>query len=250
MRMRSFLILFATAWLGAGFAMAQEYPPSGAPANWKPPVMDAEPITFFQVDRSEIQLGRGDNTYLWDTQGWYGNDANKLWVKAEGGGAFGSSFEVAEFQGLWSHMITPFFDFQAGVRQDAGPGPSPTYAVLGLQGLAPYWFEVDSALFLSDDGDLTARVELEYELLFTQRLIGQPRLEANFAAQDVPGLGIGSGLSTLEAGFRLRYEIRRQFAPYVGIAWQSAVGNTADFRRLAGDRVAGTRFVAGVRLWF
>ncbi len=250
MSVRGLFILLVAAWLGAGAAIAQEYPPSGAPASWKPPVNDAKPITFFQVDRSEIQLGRGDNLYLWDTQGWYGNDANKLWVKAEGEGAFGGSFDVAEFQGLWSHMITPFFDFQAGVRQDVGPGPSPTYAVVGLQGLAPYWFELDSALFLSDDGDLTARIEAEYELLFTQRLIGQPRLEANFAAQDVQSQGIGSGLSTIEAGFRLRYEIRRQFAPYIGVAWQSAVGNTADFRRLSGEQVAGTRFVAGVRLWF
>jgi len=121
---------------------------------------------------------------------------------------------------------------------------------MGLQGLAPYVFEVDSALFLSDDGDLAARIEAEYDILFTQRLIGQPRMEANFAAQDVNKLGIGSGLSTLEAGFRLRYEFRREVAPYIGVAWEQALGGTADMRRLAGNKASNTSFVAGIRLWF
>ncbi|PHS28778.1 MAG: copper resistance protein CopB [Robiginitomaculum sp.] len=206
---------------------------------------------FFQVDRAEFVLGQGNTRYLWDTQGWIGTDYQKLWVKFEGEGDFNSRLEGAELQGLYSRMIAPFFDFQAGIRQDVGPDIKPTtYAVVGIQGLAPQWFEVDSAIFLSEDGDFTARIEAEYEVFFTQRLIGQPRAEVNFAAQDVQALGIGAGLSTVELGFRLRYEIKREFAPYIGVAWQSAVGDTADFRRLAGEHASSTSFVAGIRLWF
>ena len=234
----------------AGTAMAQEYPASGAPAAWTPPIDDSPALLFLQADRSEFRLGRGNTLYLWDTQGWYGSDHNKFWVKAEGEAEFGSGVERAEFQGLYSRLVTSFFDLQAGIRQDVGPGPSPTYAVLGFQGLAPYWFELDSALFLSDDGDLTARVEAEYDLLFTQRLIGQSRIEFNLAAQDVPELGIGAGLSDVELGFRLRYEIRREIAPYVGVSWERRIGDSADFARAAGSRAGNVFFVAGIRLWF
>lgn len=250
MSIRTLFLAWIALFLGIGGASAQEYPPSGAPADWSPPIDDSQIFTFLQIDRAEFRLGKGDTRYVWDTQGWIGNDKNKLWIKAEGEGEFKGSVENAEFQGLYSRMVTPFFDFQAGIRQDSGPGPSPTYAVVGFQGLAPYWFELDSALFLSDDGDLTARVEAEYEFLFTQRLIGQPRAEVNFAAQDVDKLGIGKGLSTVELGFRLRYEFRREVAPYIGVAWERSVGHTADFRRLAGDRTSATSFVAGIRMWF
>ncbi len=248
---KSLIITIFATLLTAGASMAQEYPGTGAPASWKPPVDDAMIGSFFQVDRSELVMGQGTTGYLWDAQGWIGADYNKFWFKFEGEGDFDSRLEGAELQGLYSHMVSPFFDIQAGIRQDVGPGVKPTtYAVVGLQGLAPYWFEVDSTIFLSDDGDFTARVEAEYDILFTQRLIGQPRVEFNLAAQDVQQLGIGSGLSTVEMGFRLRYEFKREFAPYIGIAWQSAIGNTADFRRFAGEQVSTTSLVAGIRLWF
>jgi copper resistance protein B len=252
MNMRSFFLAGAAVFLGAGAAIAQEYPPSGAPAAWGPPIDDSRTYTFMQVDRSELRFGKGDPRYLLDSQGWIGTDTNKLWVKAEAEGQFGAGrgLEQAEMQGLYSRMITSFFDVQAGIRQDVGPGPSPTYAVVGLQGLAPYWFEVDSALFLSDNGNLTARVEVEYDILFTQRLIGQPRLEVNLAAQNVARLGIGSGLGTIELGFRLRYELRREVAPYIGVSWEQALGDTADFRRAAGDQASVTSFLVGIRLWF
>ena len=249
MSIRPLLLVLALSGI-AGTAAAQEYPGSGAPASWTPPIDDSPALLFLQADRSEFRVGRGRTRYLWDTQGWYGSDYNKFWVKAEGETDFGSGLERAEFQGLYSRLITSFFDLQAGIRQDAGPGPSPTYAVLGVQGLAPYWFELDSALFLSDDGDLTARVEAEYELLFTQRLIGQPRIELNFAAQDVPELGIGAGLSDVELGFRLRYELRREIAPYIGVSWERRLGDSADFARAAGARAGNVFFVAGIRLWF
>jgi copper resistance protein B len=250
MKTHIFFLTFALSAVVSYSAIAQESPQTGAPASWNLPVHDDKLATFFQVDRSEFQLGQGNDRYLWDTQGWIGTDYNKFWFKAEGEGEFNGGIESAEIQGLYSRTLTSFFDIQAGIRQDMGPGPSPTYAVIGFQGLAPYVFELDSALYLSDDGDLTARVEAEYDLLFTQRLIGQPRMELNFAAQNVDKLGIGSGLSTIEMGFRLRYEIQREIAPYIGIAWQQALGDTADYRRLAGSSASSTSFVAGIRLWF
>jgi copper resistance protein B len=136
------------------------------------------------------------------------------------------------------------------VRHDFKPDPSRTYGVLGIQGLAPYWFEVDAAGFVSNEGDVSARLEAEYDFLFTQKLILQPRTELNFAVQDVKELGIGSGLSTAELGLRLRYEIVREFAPYVGVSWTRLVGKTEDFARDEGEDVSSVSFVAGVPLWF
>lgn len=236
-----------TAALPAG---AQETPQTGAPADWPLPIHDDQAFTFFQTDRLEYRAHEGKDGYLWDAQGWIGNDKDKLWVKSEGEGAFGEELETAEVQALWSRILTPFFDVQAGLRQDLQPGPDRTYGVLGIQGLAPYWFEVDAAAFVSNKGDVTARIEAEYELLFTQRLILQPRAELNFALQDVDELGIGSGLSTVEMGVRLRYEISRQFAPYIGISWERALGDTADFVRAEGGDPGTTSYVAGIRMWF
>jgi copper resistance protein B len=202
------------------------------------------------VDRLEARIRDGRDGYAWDAQGWYGGDIDKLWVKTEGEGEFGGGVEAAEVQALWSHAIGPFFDLQAGLRYDIRPRPDRGYLVLGVQGLAPYWFEVDAAAFLSDKGDLTARVEAEYDQRITQKLILQPRVEFDLAAQDVPELGIGSGLSTAELGIRLRYEFKPQFAPYVGVEYERALGDTADFRRAGGEDVGGWSVLLGVRAWF
>jgi len=208
-------------------------------------------MSFLQVERFEYQTNGPSGTVLWDAQGWVGGDYNRFWVKTEGeySGAT-DNLEEGEIQALYSSAISPYFDFQAGVRQDLQPGARPTFAVVGIQGLAPYWFEIDTALFISHDGGLSARVETEYELRLTQRLIFQPRAELNFAFEDVPDLAIGSGLSTAEAGARLRYEFKREFAPYAGVSWGRAVGGTADFLRRDGRDPGGLSFVAGVRLWF
>jgi copper resistance protein B len=202
------------------------------------------------VDGIEARIRDGRDGYAWDAQGWYGGDIDKLWVKTEGEGEFGGAIEAAEVQALWSHAIGPFFDLQAGLRYDIRPRPDRGYLVLGVQGLAPYWFEVDAAAFLSSKGDLTARVEAEYDQRITQKLILQPRLAFDLAAQDVSELGIGSGLSTAELGLRLRYEIKPQFAPYVGVEYERSFGDTADFRRAAGEEVGGWSFLLGVRAWF
>lgn len=202
------------------------------------------------VDQFELRMRDGRDGYSWDAQGWYGGDINKLWVKSEGEGSFGESPDQAEIQALYSRAINPWFNLQGGVRYDLQPNPERAHLVLGIQGLAPYWFEVDGALFLSNKGDLTARFEAEYDQRITQKLILQPRVEFNLAAQDVPELGIGAGLSTAEAGLRLRYEIVPEFAPYVGVEYERAFGNTADFARTAGEKAGGWSLLTGIRVWF
>ena len=203
------------------------------------------------IDRLEAGFGGDEDSYLWDAQGWSGGDINRFWWKSEGEGAFGDGLEKAEVQALYSKAILPFWDLQAGVRQDYRPdGDDTTHLVLGLQGLAPYWFEVDAAAFLSTQGDLTARVEAEYDQRITQRLILQPRFEVDLAASDIPELEIGSGVSSLEAGLRLRYEIRKEFAPYVGVEWTRAFGASRDFIEARGGDAEDTKFVVGLKAWF
>ncbi|KCZ88319.1 copper resistance protein B [Hyphomonas johnsonii] len=202
------------------------------------------------ADRLELQSSDAGDALVWDGNGWYGGDVDKLWLKSEGTYSLETdAVEDAEVQALWSHAISPYFDLQGGIRYDLEP-KGRTHAVLGLQGLAPYWFEVDAAAFLSSEGDLTARIETEYEVRLTQRLILQPRVEAEFAAQDIPDLETGSGLTSLDAGLRLRYEFVREFAPYIGVEWQGSFGGTADYLEAAGEETDRTAFVAGVRTWF
>ena len=202
------------------------------------------------IDQLELRVRDGRDGYRWDGQAWYGGDIDKLWLKTEGDGSFGGATESAEVQALWSHAIDPWFDLQGGVRYDFRPDPERAYLVLGVQGLAPYWFEVDAAAFLSEKGDLSARFEAEYDLRLTQKLILQPRAELEFALQDVPEIGVGSGLSSGEIGARLRYEIVPEFAPYVGLEYERAFGDSADFRRAEGEEAGGWSFLAGIRLWF
>jgi copper resistance protein B len=199
---------------------------------------------------AEYRVQKGADANRWDGEGWFGGDINRFVVKTEGEGAVGGRVESGEVQALYSRAINPWFNLQAGVRHDFKPGPARTYAAIGFEGIAPYWFEVEGALFLSDKGDLLGRLEGYYDQRITQKLILQPRVELNFAAQDVPANGIGSGLSDAELGLRLRYEIKREFAPYVGISWESKVGDSARFARTAGDRVQATSLVLGIRTGF
>jgi copper resistance protein B len=155
-----------------------------------------------------------------------------------------------ELQALYSRAVSTFFKVNLGVRRDVRPQPGRSFAVVGLEGVAPYLFELDAQVFASDDGDLSARLEAEYEILLSQRLILQPRTEIDVAAHEVSELGIGTGLNTVEAGLRLRYEIAREFAPYIGVAWKRKFGETEDFARDEGETVSSTSLVAGVRVWF
>ena len=207
------------------------------------------------LDRLEAQLGEGRDSYAWDAQAWYGGDIDKLWLKSEGGGEFGGGIEEVELQALWSRAIDPWFDLQLGVRQDLQPGADRTYFVTGIQGLAPYWFEVEGFAFVSNKGDVTLRFEGEYDLRLTQALILQPRTEFDLALQNIPELQIGSGLSTASIGARLRYEFLPSsgpavIAPYLGVQYERAFGNTADFYRAADEDVEGLSVLVGVRTWF
>jgi copper resistance protein B len=208
--------------------------------------------TYYQVmfNLAEYQARKGRDGYRWDGEAWFGGDINRLTLKTEGEGAFREGVESAEIQALYSRAIGPYFNLQAGIRHDFQPGPARTYATVGFEGLAPYWFEVEGALFLSDKGDLLGRLEGYYDQRITQRLILQPRVEFNLAAKDVPENRVGSGLSNAELGLRLRYEIAREFAPYIGVSYDRKLGHTARFARLAGEDVSSTSFVMGVRFWF
>lgn len=207
-------------------------------------------VAKLQVDRAEARFGNGRDGYLLDLQGWYGTDGDKLWLKSEVEGPWGGKVEHAEVQSLWSHAIDPWFDLQAGVRHDPQPGPDRTHLVLGVQGIAPYWWEVEGALFLSNKGEVTARGEAEYDLRVTQRLTLQPRAEVNLSFQDVPELALGSGLTKGALGLRLRYQLSPQFAPYVGFEYERAFGGTRRFRAALGEDADGLDVVAGVRLFF
>ncbi len=202
------------------------------------------------AERLEYSTGDFDDAVVWEAQGWLGTDRDKLWLKTEGEYVEGSAVEEAEIQLLYSRATSSFWDLQAGIRHDIEPTPSRSHLVIGAQGLAPYWFEVDAALFLSDEGNVTARIEAEYELLLTQRLILQPRLEMNVAASADQEIGIGEGLFDTVAELRLRYEVRREFAPYVGISWGGDFGDTADHVEQAGGDARGVSVVAGFRLWY
>jgi len=209
-------------------------------------------MTYYQVlfNLAEYQARKGGDGYRWDGEAWIGGDINRLTLKSEGEGTFGKPLEAAEVQALYSRALDPYWNLQAGVRYDFKPNPSRTYATVGIEGLAPYWFDVEGALFLSDKGDVLARAEAWYDERVTQFFVLQPRVEANFAAQDVRRDGIGSGLTDLELGLRLRYEKSREFAPYIGVSWERQFGDTARFTRARGDDTGGFSFVAGVRTWF
>lgn len=235
-------------------------PPRAADAIWGAEAMAASradlqrthgdfPVFWFQGDRMETQIRDGADTYLWDIQGYYGTPTSRLWFKSEGEGEWGADPEDAEVQALYAKAIRPFWDLQAGIRHDIAV-PDTTHAVIGIQGLAPYMFEVDAALFLSTRGDVTGRIEAEVDQRITQRLILQPRVEANLSAQDIPALGIGAGLDQIEVGARLRYELRREFAPYIGIEQSWRTGAGADFARARGEGTSATSLIAGIRFWF
>ena len=202
------------------------------------------------VDRAEARFRDGRDGYLLDTQAWYGGDIDKLWLKSEVEGSWGKDLEHAEAQALWSHAVGPWFDLQAGVRFDPQHGPNRTHLVLGVQGLAPYWWEVEGAAFLSNKGDLTARAEAEYDLRITQKLILQPRAEVDLSLQDVPELSIGSGLTNAALGLRLRYQVSPLVAPYIGVEYERAFGDTRQFLQAEGEDPGGFNLLAGVRFWF
>lgn len=212
--------------------------------------MNDDPLlAMLVVDQLEIRSDNDTSLFAWEVEGWVGEDLNKLWIKTDGEYDDGRG-EEAELQALYSRAITPFWDMQIGWRRDIRPRPDRDWLAIGVKGLAPYYFDIDVAVFVGDSGRNAARLQLEYEIMFTQRLVLTPEVELNLYGKNDPDTGVGSGLSDIEAGLRLRYEIRREFAPYIGLNWNHLYGQTADFARAAGEDTDDFRFVFGVRAWF
>lgn len=203
-----------------------------------------------ELDRFELRTGSGHNGYAWKAQGWYGSELNRLVLATEGEGNFGEPAERAELRAVVRHAIAPYFNLEAGVRQDFRPEPRRTYAVLGVEGLAPYWIETEAELFVSNKGDVHLRFSASHDLRLSGPLVLQPEAELNLAMQDVPALGIGSGVERLEAGARLRYEIRPEFAPFIGVNWERSFGGTARAARAAGERASAVTAVLGIHAFF
>lgn len=203
-------------------------------------------VLFNRLEGFDTDDGTG---MAWEGQAWVGTDLNKLWLRSEGE-RIGGHIEGADLEVLYGRVFARWWDVVGGVRHDFKPGASQDFVAIGVQGLAPYKFEVEATAYLGQSGQTAARLEAEYETLLTNRLILQPLVEVNFYGKNDERRGIGSGLSTAEAGLRLRYEVTRQFAPYIGVVREHAFGSTADLRRAAGEDVNDTRVVAGIRIWF
>ena len=200
-------------------------------------------------DQLEWRNTAGGNAAVWEAQGWYGGDTNKIWLKSEGERVAGTA-QNARVDLLWDHIFARRWSVQAGGHEDFGTGPPRTWAAVGVQGLAPYWFNTEATFYAGEQGRTAMRLKTEYELLLTQRLILQPEGEANLYGKADPERQLGSGLSDLEIGLRLRYEVRREFAPYIGVVWSRQFGGTADRVRESGGHPSDVQFVAGARAWF
>jgi copper resistance protein B len=217
----------------------------------KPPIEDNQVFAHVLFDQLEGRTNGPDNALRWDGEAWVGTDMNRLWLKSEG---FVSNSTVSDgdHEALYDRPIPHmrYFDAQVGVRADLDSGPRRAWAAVGIEGLAPYFFQFAPTLYIRDGGNVAGRLTGSYDLLLTQRWIVQPEAELNFYSKDDPGRGIGSGLSDLDTGVRLRYEISRKFAPYIGFAYSGKYGNTASYSRQAGESTSDPRFVFGVRLWY
>ncbi len=212
-------------------------------------MLDNAAIGMLLIDQLEVTHGDGGSGQRWEMQGWYGNDLDKLWLRSEGERSGGRTAD-ADLEASWSHAVAPYWDTQLGVRHDFGHGPARDWAAFGIAGLAPYFFETQATLYVGPSRRTAARLRTDYDVLFTQRLILQPELEVNFYGRADLQREIGSGLSDARLGLRLRYEFRRQFAPYVGVSWTRRFGDTAGLARAAGEAVFDHQWVAGVRIWF
>jgi len=210
---------------------------------------DTARVGKVSIDRFETRGAGGDDAYLWDTQSWYGGDYNKVFLKFEGERVAGVT-ENARVDLLLDRIAARFWNLQLGLREDFGSGPARTWTAMGIEGLAPYWFEFDATLYVGDAGRTAVRVKMGYDVLFTQRLVLRGEAEANYYGKADRERRIGAGLANTDLGVRLRYEIRRELAPYVGVAWQRKFGDTAAYSRSSGFTSPDLQFVAGLRIWF
>lgn len=202
------------------------------------------------VDRAEWVLGAGADALRLDAQAWFGDDRNRLWLKAWAGLVPQDGLEGMELQALYGRSVSRYWNVELGVRQDVGPGPERTHLVLGAHGLSPFWFEAEAVMFLSTRGELTALAGASYDLELAPGAYLQPTAEVQLAAQDVDALGLRAGFTGAELGVRLRYELSPAFAPYAGVSLERLLGGTARLARDVGEDTGRWAVVLGVRSLF
>ena len=242
------LIALATpAWAQTPAARDEATP--GTEAGAMPPVMDQGIYAHAIFNQLEGRWNGSNPEFRWEGQGWAGTDYDKLWIKSEGTLSNGA-VDDGQQQFLYSRAITTYFDLQGGLRSDLDSRPTRNWAAFGVQGLAPYFFDLEVTGFVSGEGHLAGKLEASYDLLLTQRLILQPQIELNLYSKSDPARLVGAGFSDIDTGLRLRYELDRKFAPYIGVVYQGKFGQTANFARQAGESTSDVRFVFGIRTWF
>lgn len=228
-------------------AYADGYEYTGMPGFEK---TDQIAVSKVLLDEFEFVTGNEGKGAAWSAQITHGGDNDKLWLRSQGLKISGQQVDSnTDVEALWWHAYSPFWGRTLGVRQDIGPGAH-TWLALGIEGLAPYWFDVELTGYVGEDGRLAARAKASYDMLFTNRLIMTPQIESNLYSKSEGSRGVGSGVSNVELGVRLRYEVQRKIAPYIGYVWERSIGNTADLKRAEDDAVSEGRFVAGIRLWW
>ena len=241
----SLIVIFAAG----GMAMADEtQDESTNPAPFGEPIQDGRVYTHVLFDEFEGRFG-ANNSFRWEGEAWTGTDTNRLWFKSEGETTGRGGVEDGQQELFYDRPISRYFDVQAGMRSDLDSRAGRNWAALGVEGLAPMFFQLSVTAYASSEAHYAAKVEGSYDLPITQRLILQPQIEVNFYSKDDPTRAVGSGLSDIDTGLRLRYEFIRKFAPYIAVTYQDTYGTTADFARAEGERPSQLRFTAGVRIW-
>jgi copper resistance protein B len=247
------IIGLAAALLLAATAAAAQTPTVPSAPGLEPgamqPVMDQGLYAHAIFNQLEGRWNGSNTEFRWEGQGWVGTDYDKLWIKSEGTVSQGA-VDDGQDQFLYSRAITTYFDLQGGLRSDIDSRPTRNWAAFGIQGVAPYFFDLELTGFVSGEGHLAAKLEGSYDVLLTQRLILQPQLELNLYSKADPVRLVGAGFSDIDTGLRLRYEFSRKFAPYLGVVYQGKFGQTAIFARQAGESTGDFRFAFGVRVWF
>jgi copper resistance protein B len=245
------LIAFATG-AAAQTPEATDHPAAmlgPQPGGAVQPVRDTDIIAHAIFSQLEGRFNGSNTEFRWEGQGWVGTDYDKLWIKSEGTLQGNGTLDDGQHQFLYSRAITTFFDLQGGLRSDIDSRPTRNWGALGIQGLAPYFFDLELTGYASNEGHLAAKLEASYDLLLTQRLILQPQIEVNLYSKADPARLVGAGFSDIDTGLRLRYEFSRKFAPYLGVVYEGKFGQSASYARRIGESTGDFRFVFGVRIW-
>jgi copper resistance protein B len=214
------------------------------------PMMEQGILAHVLFNELEGRFNGTNTEFRWEGQGWVGTDYNKLWIKSEGTLQSNGTLDDGQQQFLYDRAISTYFDLQGGLRSDLDSRPARNWAAFGIQGLAPYFFDLELTGYVSGEGHLAGKLEASYDLLITQRLILQPQVELNLYSKADPARLVGARFSDIDTGLRLRYEINRKFAPYLGVVYEGKFGQTTNFARRAGESTGDVRFVFGVRAWF